>query len=128
MTEIAALAQQAIAALAPLLPLVASKAAEGFLSEPGAKLYDWLASKFKGTPAEGALDRATTEPNNPRRLESLKLEIEDLAEKDPAFRDQLAALLRELPGSVNSTQTSTQAGDTNKSAQATGNDIRINIS
>ena len=57
MTEIGLLAQQAITALAPLLPLAAAnaanQAAQGFFRQPGARLFAWLASKLKGTPAAG---------------------------------------------------------------------------
>ena len=134
MIDIASLAQQAIAVLGPLIPLAASNVAghlaDGFLSEPGAKLFDWLAAKLKGTPAAAILDRAVSEPGNQRRLEAVRLEIEDLAEKDPDFRDQLAALLKEIAGEtavVNATQTSAQTGDNNKSAQAAGKDISIQI-
>ena len=112
-----------------MLPFAASKAAEGFLSEPGAKLFDWLASKVKGTPAAATLDRAVSEPQNQRRLDALRLEIEELAEKDPEFRNQLFTLLKEIaPQGITGPQTSTQIGDNNKNAQATGKDIKINIS
>jgi hypothetical protein len=132
MIEIALLAQQAVNALGPLLPLAASYAAghvaDGFLSEPGAKLYDWLAGKLKGTPAAATLDRAVAEPDNKRRLESLRLEIEDLAEKDPEFREQLAGLLKEMGGdTVTATQTATAVGDGNKIGQGAGKDISIQI-
>jgi hypothetical protein len=127
MIEIAALAQQTVTAIAPLLPFAATKAAEGFFKEPGAKLYNWLAAKLKGTPAEATLDRAAAEPANPRRLDALKLEIEDLAEKDSDFRDQLAALLKELPAAITATQTAIQTGDNHKSAQVAGKDNIITI-
>jgi len=50
--------------------------ADGFLSEPGAKLLDWLASRFKGTPAAATSDRAVAEPCRPYRLDALRGEIE----------------------------------------------------
>ncbi len=134
MTDMAFLAQQAIAVLGPLIPLAAANAtshlADGFLGASGGKLFDWLASKLKGTPAAATLDRAVAEPENRHRLDALRGEIEELAEKDTEFRDQLAGLLKEIAGetvSVTATQTSTQTGDGNKSAQAAGNDINIQI-
>ena len=134
MIDIALLAQQAITAIGPVLSLAATGAgaqvAEGFLHEPGAKLFNWLASKVKGTPAETTLDRAVAEPENPRRLDALRLEMEDLAVKDREFREQLAALLKEVAGeSVNVTadQDSAQTGINNVSAQAAGKDINIQI-
>jgi hypothetical protein len=134
MIDIAALAQQAVTVLGPSIALAASSTAshmaDGFLSEPGAKLFDWLTSKLNGTPAASTLDRAVSEPKNPRRLEALRIEIEDLAAKDEQFRDQLAKLLEEMAaktGGVSATQTSTQIGDINKNAQAAGKDIHIQI-
>ena len=134
MIDIALLAQQAMTALGPLLPLAgtyaAGRAVEGFFHEPGAKLYDWLTSKVKGTPAAATLDRAVAEPENRHRLDALRGEIEELAEKDAEFRDQLAGLLKEIAGetvSVKATQTATQTGDNNKSVQAAGKDIDIRI-
>jgi tetratricopeptide (TPR) repeat protein len=134
MTNIGLLAQQAIAVLAPLLPLAAANAAtqmaQGFFKQPGAKLFDWLASKLKGTPAAVTFDRAVAEPENQRRLEALRLEIEDLADKDAEFREELAGILKEIAPAtvaVTSTQTVNQTGDNNKGALAGGNDISIQI-
>ena len=134
MTDITLLAQQALTALGPLLPLAASTAAgqvaAGFFRQPGAKLYDWLASKVKGTPAAATLDRAVAEPANQHRLDALRGEIEELAEKDTEFRDQLAGLLKEIAGEtviVTAPQTLTLTGDNNKGAQAAGKDISIQI-
>jgi hypothetical protein len=127
MTDIATLAQQAIAVIGPLLPLAASYAAgpavEGFFHEPGAKLYDWLTKRIKGTPAEATLDRAVAEPQNQRRLTALQLEIEDLVERDAEFKKQLAGILAEIAaatGGIVATQTSTQIGNNNKSIQIAG--------
>ncbi len=132
MTDISSLAQQAISVLAPAISLAAStvagRFAEGFLSQPGAKLFDWLAKKLAGTPAEGTLERALAEPNNPRRLEALRLELEDLLEKDPTFREELLSAVKEASGGnceTTSTQSSTQVGDGNRSAQAIGSGISI---
>jgi hypothetical protein len=137
MNEIADLAQQAMNIIGPLLPLaatagsvVATKAAEGFLSEPGAKLFSWLTDKFKGSPAAAKLDRAVAEPENKVRLAALQGEIEELAEKDMDFLHQLAEILEELatknPGSV-VTQSSTQTGDNNKSSHVAGGNNQIVI-
>ncbi len=35
-----------------------------FLSGPGAKLFDWLSSEFKGKPAEASLETTIAEPQN----------------------------------------------------------------
>ena len=132
MTDLAALAQQAVQHLGPLLPHAAGHAAtqfaDGFFKQPGAKLFDWLANKFKGTPSESTLDRAIAEPANPRRVHALQLEIEDLAEKDPDFRHQLTQLLKEIAQTtVTAPQTVKIKGDNNKTAQAAGSNINIHI-
>ena len=131
MTDIASLAQQAITYLSPFLPsaaIVVDHVTDGFLSEPGAKLYDWLANKFKGTQSESTLDRAIAEPANPRRVHALQLEIEDLAEKDPEFRHQLTQLLKEIAQTaVTAPQTVKIKGDNNKTALAAGSNINIHI-
>ena len=134
MTDIALLAQQAMTVLGPVVSAAATKAADHLtdkcITESGTKLLYWLTAKFKGTESATVLDRAVAEPENPRRLEVLRLEIEDLAEKHKEFRDQLAGLLKEIAGetvSVKATQTATQTGDNNKSAQAAGKNIDIRI-
>ena len=130
MSDIALLAQQAMTVIGPLLPLAGAAAghlADGFLSEPGAKLYDWLVAKFKGTPAEATLNRAVAEPENTRRIDALRLEIEDVAEKDSEFLEQLTGMLKEMNLGVKATQTANVTGDNNKIAQAAGKDIKIRI-
>lgn len=134
MNEIAQLAQQAITWIAPLLPMaaagVATHVADGFLAQPGAKLFDWLWTEIKGKPAAGTLERAVAEPQNTRRLDALRLEIEELAEKDTEFRRQLEGFLTAIAESTGGTitnQTASPAGDNNKIGQATGTNNTIQI-
>jgi hypothetical protein len=126
MNDVTQLAQEAIAVLTPLLP-AAGHIADSFLSESGKKLFNWLSSKLKGTPAETTLDRAVAEPTNARRLDALRLEIEELAEKDEEFKRQLAEFLKGTAGSAAQTQTATTIGDNNKVAQAAGTSHTIHI-
>ena len=131
MTDIASLAQQAITYLSPFLPsaaIVVDHVTDGFLSEPGAKLFDWLNNKFKGTPSESTLDRAIAEPQNEHLLHGLQSEIAYVASKDPDFLRELAQLLKEIsPTTVTAPQTATTKGDNNKTAQAAGSNIHIHI-
>jgi hypothetical protein len=120
MLDITYLAQEAINALTPVLTLAAAKAGEGFLSEPGAKLYNWLTEKVKGTPSAEPLNRAVAEPQNPRRLQALQLEIEDLADKDQHFRQQLEEILKSIPPTKSTSQTAAINGDNNNIAQVSG--------
>ena len=75
MTDLTQLANDAIALLAPLLPAAATAAgkladhvADGFLSEPGVKLFDWITRQFSGKPAAASLERAIAEPQNQLRF------------------------------------------------------------
>lgn len=132
MDDITALAQQAMTAIAPLLPFAAAaaeKVADGFLTKPGEKLFDWLKSQFSGKPAEATLDRAIAEPENDRRLAALRLEIEEMADKDSAFRQQLTELVKAASAGAGAaaTQTANASGTNNKIGQAAGKDISIHI-
>jgi hypothetical protein len=60
-------------------------------------------------------------------LVALRLEIEDVAEKDSEFLEQLAGMLKEMNLGVNATQTANVTGDNNKTAQAAGKNIKIQI-
>jgi hypothetical protein len=126
MIEIAQLAQDAIAAIAPLLPVVttlAGKTQEGFAGEAGKTLFNWIVSQVKGKPAESVLDRALADPRNPRRLESLRLDIEELAEQDPAFREHLAELVQAVRAeqpTIFNTQTATVTGQGHSVTQIQG--------
>jgi hypothetical protein len=130
MTDLTQLANDTITLLAPLLPIATSAAGkltdhitDGFLSEPGAKLFDWLTAQFRGKPAAATLERAIAEPQNPNRLDSLRLEILDLAEKDAEFRHELAELVH-----AGTTQIANPGGDNNKIVQVTGNNNSTQIS
>jgi hypothetical protein len=130
MTELTQLANDTMTLLAPLLPIATTAAGkladhigDGFLSEPGAKLFDWLTAQFRGKPSAATLERAIAEPQNPKRLDMLRLEIQDLAEKDAEFRRQLSELAR-----AGITQIANPSGDNNKIAQVAGNNNSIQIS
>ena len=131
MIEVAQLAHDAITAIAPLLPVVttlATKTQEGFAGEAGKTLFNWIVTQVKGKPTENVLDRALADPKNPRRLESLRLDIEELAEQDPAFREQLAKLVQavraEQPAIFNA-QTATVTGHGNAVTQIQGSNIKV---
>ena len=131
MTDIASLAQQAITYLSPFLPsaaIVVDHVTDGFLSEPGAKLFDWLNNKFKGTPSESALEQAIADPGNEFALSALQTQIAYRASKDPEFLRELTGLLKQIAQtSVTAPQTANINGDNNKVAQAAGSNINIHI-
>lgn len=127
----AQLAQDAMVVITPLLPaaaMIATKAAGGFAGEAGKGLFTWLVAYVKSRPAETTLERAVAEPASPTRLQALQLEIQELAEKDAAFREKLNDLVKQAHiETYSGHQSSNQQGDNNKNAQATGSDIKINI-
>jgi hypothetical protein len=130
MTEIAQLAHDTITVLAPLLPSatsVATKVRDGFAGEAGKTLLNWVVAQFKGKPAEAVLDRALADPQNPRRLEDLRLDIEELAEQDPVFREQLARLLQAAHAEQPfvTTQTSTVTGHGSSVTQVSGSNNTV---
>jgi hypothetical protein len=113
--------------LLPAAAVLGEKARDGFAGEAGKTLLALIVAQFKGKPAEAVLDRALADPQNPRRLEALRLDIEELAEQDPVFREQLARLLqaaREEQLSVN-TQTSTVTGHGNTVMQVSGSNNTV---
>jgi hypothetical protein len=81
----------------------------------------------KASPPRPFSTAPSPTPQNPRRLEALRLDIEELAEQDPVFREQLARLLQaaraEQP-SVN-TQTSTVTGHGNTVMQVSGSNNTV---
>ena len=122
-----------IALLAPLLPAAATAAgkladhiADGFLSEPGVKLFDWITSQFEGKEAAASLRRAIAEPQNRHRLDAVRIEILELAEKDIQFREQLSELVKAgAKANISATQIANPSGDNNRIVQATGKNIHI---
>lgn len=126
MIDIAQLAHDAITAIAPLLPIattLATKTEEGIAGEAGKTLFNWIVTQVKGKPSVNVLDRALADPKNSRRLESLRLDIEELAEQDPAFREQLANFVQavrvEQPAIFN-TQTAIVSGQGHSVLQIQG--------
>jgi hypothetical protein len=71
-------------------------------------------AKFRGTQGEATLNRAVAEPENTRRIDAPRLEIEDGAEKDSEFLEQLAGLLKEMNLGVNATQAANVTGTTTR--------------
>ena len=136
MIDVTQLANDSVALLTPLLPLathaagkLADHITDGFLSEPGVKLFDWITEQFRGKPAAVSLERAIAEPQNQHRLDSLRIEILELAEKDALFREQLAELVGAgAKGNTSVTQTASPSGDINKIGQAVGRNNTIQIS
>ena len=132
MTDLAALAQQAVQHLGPLLPHAAGHAAtqfaDGFFKQPGAKLFDWLAKKFKGTPSEAALEQAIADPGNEFALSALQTQIAYRASKDPEFLRELTSLLKDLAQtSVTASQTVNNTGDNNNIVFPVGTNIHVRI-
>ena len=122
MVDVNELVQQAMGVLGTFLPFAAAKAAEGFLSEPGAKLFGWLEDKVQGTPAEAALERAVAVPLDEDALDRLATEIRVLVRNNQELRGQLEAKLAEVGVVV--TQSATASGGSTI-YQVAGNKNRV---
>jgi len=131
MIEIAQLARDAITVIAPLLPMattLAAKTQESIAGEAGKTLFNWIVTQVKGKPTENILGRALADPKNPYRLESLRLDIQELAEQDPAFREQLAKLVQAVRAeqpAIFSTQTATVSGQGHSVTQIQGSNNKV---
>ena len=136
MQELSDLTQQAMVLLAPVLPYAAAaakgageaakSAAAKLLAEQGGKVFDWLAAKFRGTPAEATLQQAVAAPNDEDALKMLELAIKMLAKNDQQFRRELETRVREA--GVTATQTATVTGDGNTIVQVAGTGNRTTVS
>ena len=114
------LAAHAIEALKPALPFMGQQVASGFARQPGAKLYDWLAARFKGTEREATLEQAIKEPENERQIDLLQAEIVGLLRNNSTAVQELQGLLSEI-GAVSGTQTAHVIGDDARITQTIGN-------
>jgi hypothetical protein len=115
-----------VAAVSPYLVEVA-KGAAGKGGEAayasGAKLVKFLKSKLTGSD-EKALSRVEHEPENADNQAALRVVLREWVERDPASRDELAALLNALPKTA-ARQSTNIVGDSNEVVQAAGTNISI---
>jgi hypothetical protein len=122
------LATAAVAFLSPYLA-DAAKGAAGKLGEAtvegGKKLLSWLREKL--SPEDGKdLDRLAADPANSDRQATLRVSLAEALAANPGLQPELDALLRTLP-TFAATQSMNQVGDGNTGAQASGQNININI-
>jgi hypothetical protein len=116
-----------VTAVSPYLA-EATKGAAGKVGEAaiegGAKLFRFLKSKLRGAD-EKALSRVEREPGNADYQAALRVALTEWAERDPASRDELAALLKALPPTTVAHQSANIVGDGNEVVQAAGTKISI---
>ncbi len=97
--------------------------ADAAFKEAGKSIYAFLASSLTTKAAAGALEDANANPAEPLNLNALQTQIALAAKKDPAFAEQLRAL---LPAAAETTiMTATQTGNQNISTQIKGDSNRI---
>ena len=122
----ATMATLTVAAVSPYLVEVA-KGAAGKVGEAAyersAKLWKFLKSKLRGGDVK-ALARIEGEPGNADNQAALRVVLREWVEQDPAFRDELAALLNALPKTA-AHQSAVIVGDGNEVVQAAGTNISI---
>ncbi|MGA2408789.1 MAG: hypothetical protein ABSG46_00145 [Candidatus Binataceae bacterium] len=124
----ATIAASTVAALLPYLAAAAKKTAEKAgeaAYEGGAKLLAFLKGKLTGENERKALARVESNPENADRQAALRVELEDLVERDAGFGGELETLLKALP-KTEATQSANVLGDNNTVTQAAGQNIHIN--
>jgi len=107
---LAELAQLAVQHLRPELLLLGGKAAEGAATETGKQLIAWFREHLKSPAAQTALADAAIHPDDARRLDVLRLQVEILLEEHESFRRALAAILKDHPVQTLTHQTATSSG------------------
>ncbi len=117
----ATMAAVTVAAVSPYLVEVA-KGAAGKVGEAAyegsAKLWRFLKNKFTGGD-EKALARIEGEPENADNQAALRIVLKEWVEREPTFRDELAALLNALPKTAPQ-QFANVVGDDNVVVEAAG--------
>jgi hypothetical protein len=96
---VAEMATAAVALLAPYVAKGAEELAKKVGGEVGSRvvgLWDTVKAKLKGPAAEEAVKDLEAKPDDQRRQAALELQLEKALEADPAFREQVAALLRDI--------------------------------
>ena len=123
--DVAGMAAAAVALLAPCVAKGGEELAKKVGAEVGSRvvgLWDLVREKLTGPAAEEAVRDLEARPNDQRRQMALELQLEKALEADPAFRDQVAALLREMEekGGRPITQIASTVGDHNVTTQIAG--------
>jgi poly-gamma-glutamate capsule biosynthesis protein CapA/YwtB (metallophosphatase superfamily) len=78
-------------------------------TEPAGKMWGAVQTKFQGKPAaEGAAEELATKVDDPDNQEAFLLQLKKALREDPAFADQLAALLN--PGAGGEKVSNTGSG------------------
>jgi hypothetical protein len=133
MLDAIALAATTVTVLSPYF-LEAAKGAAGKAGEEayagGKKLVSWLREKLFVNDTK-ALDRVAADPSNVDNQAALRVSLsETLAAADPALVHELNALVDSASQSMPKfavSQNASQSGNSNVSAQAAGQNNRINI-
>jgi hypothetical protein len=121
-------AEMATAAVALLAPYVAkggeelAKKVGGEVGTRVVELWDLVKGKLTSPAAKEAVADLEAKPEDERRQGALSVQLEKALEADPAFRDQVAGLLREMEqkGGRPITQIANIVGDRNVNTQIAG--------
>lgn len=124
----ATMAATAVAAVVPYLVEAGKEGAKTLGKEAAAgavRVLGWLKTKL--TPGgQQALAKLEQTPDDPDRQTVLRIALQDRLDDVPTLRDELAALLRDIPESAID-QRLVQIGDHNRAAQVagTGNQVKV---
>lgn len=137
---ITALAQSSFAALQPVLPWLAAKAAEGVAGEAGKKLFGTVAEKIwrhispriQARPeAESALQDFLVDPGDADAQAALRLQIRKLLADDPSLATEVARILegaKRTDGTVRGDRSVAVGGDAISSPITTGDSNIVQVS
>jgi len=95
--------------------------------EKSRSLLTWLRNKFTRPADRGALDQFEQDPSDPGNCRDLMDQLRKALERDPAFQNELMALLPDDFPAPRTTQISTTIGDGNIAIQNTGDSSNISI-
>jgi putative protein kinase ArgK-like GTPase of G3E family len=114
MTDLASLANTAIELFRQHAPWVAEKLGAAAASHAVKEIWEQLKKKLSSPGGQEAIQKVESEPNKDRNWDTMKNHLLDLLEQDSAFREQLAALVKNSAVQQTATGTDiTQAANVN---------------
>jgi len=129
MVEPATLAATAVGYLAPYLAEAGKEGAKklgGAAADGAVRLLGFLRDKLRGTGGERALAKVEAQPADPLNQAMLQGYLRDALAENPAFRDELQALVDKLP-QPSAEQRMAIQGNENVSFQVSGSGNSFNV-
>ncbi|MDF1733726.1 MAG: hypothetical protein P1U37_00480 [Minwuia sp.] len=109
----------------PALRKSGGKVVEKSLDVFGDRLVSFLRTRLGDEDGRRAIAKVEANPDAPSSASRLKTALQEKAEAEPAFLEELRAILKEAPPTVN--QTLNQTGNGITGGQVSGNNNTVNI-